>query len=131
MARNDLDRNSLYRNSKMNSNNRNNNIDFKSLSPLERKSYIFGVAAFGVFWAAILIPQAYSDLHTDVRFLMGIAEVLALIIGEWIVIYELFKITDTSLIGLIVGIYSMIKGQIHKNDIDQGLDVKNNIDDIQ
>ena len=57
-------------------------------------------------------------MHTDVRFLMGIAEVLAFIIGEWIVIYELFKITDTSLIGLIVGIYSMIKGQIHKNDID-------------
>lgn len=131
MARNDLDRNSLYRNSKMNSNNRNNNIDFKSLSPLERKSYIFGVVAFGVFWAAILIPQAYSDLHTDVRFLMGIAEILALIIGEQMVIYHLFKITDTSLIGLIVGIYSMIKGQIHKNDIDQGLDVKNNIDDIQ
>ena len=131
MARNDLDRNSLYRNSKMNSNNRNNNIDFKSLSPLERRIYIFGDVAFGIFWAVMLIPQAYSDLHTDVRFLMGIAEILALIIGEWIVIYELFKITDTSLIGLIVGIYNMIKGQIHKNDIDQGLDVKNNIDDIK
>lgn len=117
MARNDLDR--------------NNNIDFKSLSPLERKSYIFGDAVFGVFWAAVLITQAYSDLHTDVRFLMGIAEVLALIIGEWMVIYELFKLTDTSLMGLIVGIYSMIKGQIHKNDIDQGLDVKNNMNDIK
>ena len=49
---------------------------------------------------------------------MGIAEIMALIIGEWMTVYELFKITDTSLIGLIVGIYSMIKGQIHKNDID-------------
>lgn len=131
MARNDLDRNSLYRNSKMNSDNRNKNIDFKSLSSFERKVYIFSDIAFGIFWAAVLIPQAYSDLHTDVRFLMGIAEVLALIIGEWMVIYELFKITDTSLIGLIAGIYSMIKRQIHKNDIDQSLDVKNNIDDIQ
>lgn len=131
MARNDLDRNSLYRNSKMNNNNRNKNIDFKSLSSFERKVYIFSDIAFGIFWAAVLIPQAYSDLHTDVRFLMGIAEVLALIIGEWMVIYELFKITDTSLIGLIAGIYSMIKRQIHKNDIDQSLDVKNNIDDIQ
>lgn len=119
----------------MNNNNGNKNIDFKSLSPLERKSYIFGVVAFGIFWAVTLILQAYSDLHTDlhtdVRFLMEIAEVLALIIGEQMVIYHLFKITDTSLIGLIVGIYSMIKGQIHKNDIDQGLDVKNNIDDIK
>lgn len=131
MARNDLDRNSLYRNSKMNSNNRNNDFDFKSLNTFERKVYIFGDVAFGIFWAAVLIPQAYSDLHTDVRFLMGIAEIMALIIGEWMVIYELLKITDTSLIGLIVGIYSMIKGQIHKNDIDQGLDVKNNIDDIK
>lgn len=131
MARNDLDRNSLYRNGKMSSDNRNNNIDFKSLSPLEKKSYIFGVVAFGIFWAVMLIPQAYSDLHTDIRFLMGIAEIMALIIGEWMVTYHLFKITDTSLIGLIVGIYSMIKGQIHKNDIDQGLDVKNNIDDIK
>lgn len=95
MARNDLDRNSLYRNSKMNSNNRNNNIDFKSLSQLERKSYIFSNVAFGIFWAAVLIPQAYSDLHTDVRFLMGIAEILALIIGEWMVIYELFIILNT------------------------------------
>lgn len=131
MARNDLDRNSLYRNSKMNSNNRNNNIDFKSLSPLERKIYIFSNVAFGIFWAAVLIPQAYIDLHTDVRFLMGIAEVLALVVGEWMTVYELFKITDTSLIGLIAGIYSMIKGQIHKNDIDQGLDVKNNMNDKQ
>ena len=131
MARNDLDRNSLYRNSKMNSNNRNNDFDFKSLSPLERKIYIFVDAAFGIFWAAVLIPQAYSDLHTDVRFLMGIAEIMALIIGEWMVIYELFKLTDTSLTGLIVGIYSMIKGRIHKNDIDQGLDVKNNMNDIK
>lgn len=131
MARNDLDRNSLYRNSKMNNNNRNNDFDFKSLSPLERKIYIFSNVAFGIFWAAVLIPQAYSDLHTDIRFLMGIAEILVLIIGEWMVIYELFKITNTSFIGLIVGIYSMIKGQIHKNDIDQGLDLKNNIDDIK
>lgn len=118
MARNDLDRNSLYRNSKMNSNNRNKNIDFKSLSSFERKVYIFSDIAFGIFWAAVLIPQAYIDLHTDIRFLMGIAEIMALIIGEWMTVYELFKITDTSLIGLIVGIYSMIKGQIHKNDID-------------
>ena len=131
MARNDLDRNSLYRNSKMNSNNRNNDFDFKSLSTLERKIYIFSNVAFGIFWAAVLIPQAYIDLHTDVRFLMGIAEIMALIIGEWIVIYELFKLTDTSLTGLIVGIYSMIKGQIHKNDIDQSLDVKNNMNDIK
>ena len=130
MARNDLDRNSLYRNSKRN-NDRNQGIDFKSLSILEKRLHIFSDIAFGIFWAAVLIPQAYSDLHTDVRFLMGIAEVLALIIGEWMTVYELFKITDTSLIGLIVGIYSMIKGQIHKNDIDQGLDVKNNIDDKQ
>lgn len=131
MARNDLDRNSLYRNSKMNSNNRNNNIDFKSLSILEKRLHIFSDIVFGIFWAAVLIPQAYIDLHTDVRFLMGIAEILALIIGEWITIYELLKITDTSLTGLIVGIYSMIKGQIHKNDIDQGLDVKNNMNDIK
>lgn len=82
MARNDLDRNSLYRNSKMNNNNRNNDFDFKSLSPLERKIYIFSNVAFGIFWAAVLIPQAYIDLHTDVRFLMGIAEILVLIIGE-------------------------------------------------
>ena len=62
---------------------------------------------------------------------MGIAEIMALIIGEWMVIYSLLKTTDTSLIGLIVGLYSMIKGNIHKNDIDSGLDVKNNIDDIK
>lgn len=49
---------------------------------------------------------------------MGIAEVLALVVGEWLAIYLLLKDADTSLTGLIVRIYSMIKGQIHKNDID-------------
>lgn len=131
MARNDLDRNSLYRNSKMNSNNRNNDFDFKSLSILEKRLHIFSDIVFGIFWAAVLIPQAYIDLHTDVRFLMGIAEVLALVVGEWLAIYLLLKDADTSLTGLIVRIYSMIKGQIHKNDIDQGLDVKNNMNDIK
>lgn len=130
MARNDLDRNSLYRNSKRN-NNRNQGIDFKSLSILEKRLHIFSDIAFGIFWAAVLIPQAYIDLHTDVRFLMGIAEILALVVGEWLAIYLLLKDADTSLTGLIVRIYGMIKGQIHKNDIDQGLDVKNNIDDKQ
>lgn len=56
MARNDLDRNSLYRNSKMNSNNRNNDFDFKSLSILEKRLHIFSDIVFGIFWAAVLIP---------------------------------------------------------------------------
>ena len=53
MARNDLNRNSLYRNSKRN-NDRNRDIDFKSLSPLEKKLYILADVAFGVFWAVML-----------------------------------------------------------------------------
>lgn len=128
MARNDLDRNSLYRNSRNDRQrdvNRQRDFNKEPLTDVERKIYALGAIMFEILLAIGFLAQAYVDLQRNNGF-GAISDLLILIIMEIFVLV-------LALITLRINIFTLIKQIIHKHkdQIDQGLDVKNNIDDIK